>query len=157
VVTSTLQNGNIDSEGGRVVGPDFSDDPGSWKYPGTRQGPDDRRDPGPTHPPGDEVSGTWKCLGPEPVPCHRTPVEPAAVARTAFSVFSVVGFVCAGVTLVSCIWPLGLIGVVLGAVGHRRGERLGKWAALASVAAMAVGLVIVFWVAPSLHLHRHHR
>jgi len=140
------------------VGPEFSDDHGSWKYPGARQGPEDQRepDPHPAPPTEEETSGSWKRLGPDPVPCRRAPAGPAT-ARTPFAVFSVVGFVCAAVTLVSCIWPLGLIGVVLGVIGHRRGERLGKWAALASVAAAAVGLVIVFWVAPSLHLHRHHR
>lgn len=142
------------------MGPEFSDDPGSWKYPGARHGPDEQPTPGPhpPHPPEDETSGSWKRLGPDPVPCRRTPVEPEAPAtRKPFSVFSVVAFVCAAVTLVSCIWPLGLIGLVLGAIGHRRGERLGKWAALASVAATVVGLVVIFWIAPSLHLHRHHR
>lgn len=156
MITSTL-HGNIDSEGGCVVGPEFSDDPGSWKYPGAGQDPDDGTQ-APAHPSGDETSGTWKRLGPDQLPYDPAPAEPETAARKTFPVFSMVGFVCAGVTLVSCIWPLGVLGVVLGAIGHRRDERLGKWAALASVAATAVGLVVIFWIAPSLHLShfRHH-
>ncbi len=130
---------------GIVVGSEFGDDPdASWQYPGAQP---------PDHPGEhvDEVSGSWKRLGPDPVPCHRHPRRNPAeswLARVGHAVFSVVGFVCAILTVVSCVWLLGPIGVISGVIGHRRGEGLGKWAALASAAATAIALVVIFQFAP---------
>jgi hypothetical protein len=52
---------------------------------------------------------------------------------------SIIGFVCAAVALVLIPILFGLAGIVLGIVGHTRGEPLGKWAAFASLGGMVVG------------------
>ncbi|MBF6264218.1 hypothetical protein IU443_19160 [Nocardia farcinica] len=54
---------------------------------------------------------------------------------------SIVGFVCAAVALFFCPILFGPVGIVLGVIGHGKGERLGKWAAIASAVALVVGLV----------------
>lgn len=123
------------------MGPQFADDPdASWQYPGAQK----PERPGPRE---DDATGSWKRLGPDPVPCHRNAAG-SWPARAGNAVFSLVGFVCAAITLVSCIWMLGPIGIVLGVIGHIRGERLGKWAALASAVATGIALLIVFELAP---------
>lgn len=121
-----------------------SDNPdASWQYPGGHR---------PERPgsPDDDASGTWKRLGPDPVPphCVRSPSPMHPVA----GLFSAIAFVCAGLTLLSCLWPLGPIGAILGAVGHVRGERLGKWASLASILATVVSLAVYYFAPRDLTL-----
>ena len=125
------------------MGPESDNPDASWQYPGGHR---------PERPgsPDDDAAGTWKCLGPDPVPPHRDPA-PSAL-RPVAGLFSAIAFVCAGLTLLSCLWLLGPIGAILGAIGHVRGERLGKWAGLASVAATAVSLAVYHFAPRDLAL-----
>lgn len=57
-------------------------------------------------------------------------------------------FVCAALGVVVLPIVLGPLGVGLGVAGGRRGDRLGRWAAVASAAALCLGtLVGTFYVA----------
>ncbi|MBF8189854.1 hypothetical protein ITP53_29845 [Nonomuraea sp. K274] len=55
---------------------------------------------------------------------------------------SVIGFVCAVVAVLFIPILFGLAGIVLGIVGHTRGEPLGKWAAVAAGIGMIAGIVL---------------
>jgi hypothetical protein len=59
-------------------------------------------------------------------------------------VVSIVGFVCAAVAVLFTPVLFGLAGIVLGVVGHARGEPLGKWAAVAAGVGMVIGTVLSF-------------
>ncbi|MEO3870958.1 hypothetical protein ABGB18_19275 [Nonomuraea sp. B12E4] len=69
-----------------------------------------------------------------PPPPYRQP--PSA------QVLSIIGFVCAAVALLFVPILFGLAGIILGIVGHARGEPLGKWAAGVAGAFMVVGIVL---------------
>lgn len=62
--------------------------------------------------------------------------------RTGPQVLSIIGFACAAISLFFCPLLFGPAGIVLGIVGHVRGEPLGKWAAVASGVCLVVGLVV---------------
>lgn len=79
-----------------------------------------------------------------PHPDTTTPAERAA--GTGQPLFSIISFCCAAVCLVFCPIVFGVAGIILGLIGHQRGERLGKWAALTSVVALAIGLILAFVV-----------
>ncbi|TDC86391.1 hypothetical protein E1292_47990 [Nonomuraea deserti] len=55
---------------------------------------------------------------------------------------SIIGFVCAAVAVLFIPILFGLAGIVLGIVGHTRGEPLGKWAAVAAGVGMILGFVL---------------
>jgi hypothetical protein len=76
-------------------------------------------------------------------PLHPQPRTPST------SVLSIIGFVCAVVALLFVPVPFGIAGIVLGIVGHTRGETLGMWAAITSVIAMIVGIVLGILVVSS--------
>ncbi|MEU4516759.1 hypothetical protein AB0G05_45350 [Nonomuraea wenchangensis] len=74
---------------------------------------------------------------------HDPPPDDAARPRRGIDqVPSVLGCVCAAVAVLYAPVLFGLAGIVLGVVGHLRGERLGKWAALAAGAGMGAGTVL---------------
>ncbi|ONM48291.1 hypothetical protein [Nocardia donostiensis] len=60
--------------------------------------------------------------------------------------YSIVGFVCAAICLFFCPIVFGAAGIILGMIGHNKGEPLGKWAAAASIVALVIGLVLSFVV-----------
>ncbi|MEV0110768.1 hypothetical protein AB0H42_31165 [Nocardia sp. NPDC050799] len=62
--------------------------------------------------------------------------------RSGPQVLSIIGFVCAAVSLLFCPLVFGAAGIVLGVIGHIRGEPLGKWAAIAAAICLVVGVVI---------------
>ncbi|MEV3962705.1 hypothetical protein AB0M34_17680 [Nocardia sp. NPDC050193] len=62
--------------------------------------------------------------------------------RSGPQVLSIIGFVCAAVSLLFCPIVFGAAGIVLGIIGHIRGESLGKWAAIAAAICLVVGVVI---------------
>ncbi|WP_283206637.1 hypothetical protein [Nocardia cyriacigeorgica] len=64
--------------------------------------------------------------------------------RSGTQVFSIIGFVCAGICLLFCPILFGPAGIILGIIGHNKGEPLGKWAAVAAGVAMAIGLILTF-------------
>ncbi|TCJ99964.1 hypothetical protein [Nocardia alba] len=81
------------------------------------------------------------------------PPPPGYGYRDTTPVWSIVSFCCVAASVLGGAMLCGLpvlvtapTGVVLGLVGHAKGEPLGKWAAIANgaIAALAVVLVLVF-------------
>lgn len=62
--------------------------------------------------------------------------------RSGPQVLSIIGFVCAAVSLLFCPLVFGLAGIALGVIGHIRGESLGKWAAIAAGVCLIIGMVL---------------
>jgi hypothetical protein len=86
-------------------------------------------------PPGDDPRDEqWTPLPPHPRPPYRQQVSDQVV--------SIVGLVCAVVSVLFSPVLFGLAGIVLGIVGHTRGEPLGKWAAVAAGVGMIIGTVL---------------
>ncbi|SPL98273.1 Basic proline-rich protein [[Actinomadura] parvosata subsp. kistnae] len=63
-------------------------------------------------------------------------------------VASVIGCVCGAVAVLYLPVLFGLAGVVLGVVGHVRGEPLGRWAAIAAGAGMLLGTLLSILLTP---------
>ncbi|WP_207756585.1 hypothetical protein [Nonomuraea cypriaca] len=72
----------------------------------------------------------------------RWPYQEPVHAPPSHQVLSVIGFVCAVVAVLFIPILFGLAGIVLGIVGHTRGEPLGKWAAVAAGIGMIAGIVL---------------
>lgn len=64
--------------------------------------------------------------------------------RSGPQVLSIIGFVCAAVSLLFCPLVFGIAGIILGVVGHIRGESLGKWAAIAAAVCLAAGILLAW-------------
>ncbi|SEM25407.1 DUF308 domain-containing protein [Nonomuraea pusilla] len=75
-------------------------------------------------------------------PPSYPPPYPVQAGRSGAQVLSIIGFVCAAVSVLFIPILFGLAGIVLGIVGHTRGESLGKWAAIASGICMVLGMVL---------------
>jgi hypothetical protein len=65
-------------------------------------------------------------------------------------IFSIISFSCSAATALSVVMFCGLpivitgpAGIVLGIIGHNKGESLGKWAALANGAVLAIAIILV--------------
>jgi hypothetical protein len=56
--------------------------------------------------------------------------------------FTIASFVLAAISLILAPIILGPIGVVLGFVGHSKGDRLGKWAGITSIVCTVAGLAL---------------
>jgi hypothetical protein len=63
---------------------------------------------------------------------------------------SIAAFICAGLALLLVPFILGPLGITFGFVGQSRGDRLGKWAALMSVATMLLGIAFRMWMARNM-------
>lgn len=83
---------------------------------------------------------------PQPPPDLQPPLK----QQRGTQVLSIVGFACAAVAVVFLPPLFGLAGIVLGIVGHTRGEPLGKWAAIAGVVGMIIGMLLSFLVAGTM-------
>ncbi|MEO3885283.1 hypothetical protein [Nonomuraea sp. B5E05] len=94
-------------------------------------------------PHGDEPPPPWSQPPPYPQPPHQP--------RPAGQVLSIIGFVCAAVAVLFIPILFGLAGIVLGIVGHTRGEPLGKWAAVAAGVGMILGFVLGIVVMSSMY------
>lgn len=75
---------------------------------------------------------------PYPAPDAGDPDQPYARPT---QTFSIAAFISAFLALACCVYLFGPLGVILGILGHKNGERLGKWAAIASGIAMVVGVL----------------
>ncbi|MGI5223146.1 hypothetical protein [Nocardia sp. CA-290969] len=64
--------------------------------------------------------------------------------RSGPQVLSIIGFVCAAVSLLFCPLVFGIAGIILGVVGHIRGESLGKWAAIAAGVCLVAGILLAW-------------
>ncbi|MEV4126049.1 hypothetical protein [Nocardia sp. NPDC049707] len=65
-------------------------------------------------------------------------------------IFSIISFSCLAATVLSVVIFCGLpivitgpAGIVLGIIGHNKGESLGKWAAIANGAVLAIAVILV--------------
>jgi hypothetical protein len=77
----------------------------------------------------------------QPYQPYTTPAAPSG-SQT----LSIIGFVCAGISLLFCPYLFGPAGIVLGIIGHKKGESLGKWAAIASAISLIIGLILIYAV-----------
>ncbi|WP_406674700.1 hypothetical protein WBK31_10230 [Nonomuraea sp. N2-4H] len=75
-------------------------------------------------------------------PYDATPHTPRDEPRMSDQMLSIMGFACAAMALLFIPILFGLGGVVLGIIGHTRGEPLGRWAAIAAGAAMLIGTML---------------
>ena len=62
---------------------------------------------------------------------------------------TIVGFVMAAAAVVFVPVILGPIGSVLGAIGHRKGDPLGRWAMIAGVVGTVLGTLLLILFADS--------
>jgi len=78
----------------------------------------------------------------------QQPYQPysTAGARSNGQTLSIIGFVCAGISLLFCPYLFGPAGIILGIIGHNKGESLGKWAAIASAISLVVGFILIYAV-----------
>ncbi|WP_433758938.1 hypothetical protein [Nocardia sp. CA-135398] len=65
-------------------------------------------------------------------------------------IFSIISFSCLAATVLSVVMFCGLpivitgpAGIVLGIIGHNKGESLGKWAAITNGAVLAIAVILV--------------
>ncbi|MEV4234772.1 MULTISPECIES: hypothetical protein [unclassified Nocardia] len=101
----------------------------------------DRDQPGTVYPPitdSTPETGGYPAYTPQP---YITP-EP----RSGSQPLSIIGFVCAGISLLFCPYLFGPVGIILGIIGHKKGESLGKWAAIASAISLVIGIILVYAV-----------
>ncbi|WP_433429190.1 hypothetical protein [Nonomuraea sp. CA-141351] len=77
-----------------------------------------------------------------PQPPPYPPPPPPQKPQPSNQILSIIGFVCAAVAVLFIPILFGLAGIVLGIVGHTRGEPLGKWAAVAGGVGMVLGIVL---------------
>ncbi len=68
--------------------------------------------------------------------------EPAPAATNNGRVFSIISIVLGVVAILILPIILGPVGVVLGFVGHRKGDRLGLFAAIWCIVATIIGIAI---------------
>ncbi|WP_327092041.1 hypothetical protein OIE66_15830 [Nonomuraea sp. NBC_01738] len=108
----------------------------------------------PNNPPPGEEPPQWSAPppppGPGPAPAYQQPYGEPPKARSGAQVLSIIGFVCAAIALVFIPILFGIAGIVLGVVGHTRGEPLGKWTAVTSGVTMILGMVIGYLLAASM-------
>ncbi|MEV0597311.1 hypothetical protein [Nonomuraea cavernae] len=90
----------------------------------------------------------WSQAPPPPPPAYSSPY-PQPQARST-PILSIIAFVCAAVALLFIPILFGLAGIVLGIVGHTRGESLGKWAAITSGVTMIIGFILGWLVVSNM-------
>ncbi|WP_433199209.1 hypothetical protein ACQP1G_06165 [Nocardia sp. CA-107356] len=78
----------------------------------------------------------------------QQPYQPysTAGARSDSQTLSIIAFVCAGISLLFCPYLFGPAGIILGIIGHKKGESLGKWAAITSAISLIVGFILIYAV-----------
>ena len=97
---------------------------------------------------------------------HAAPEAPEAVAADDPSLplyrggrgFSIAAFVCGGAApfffpLILGPFILGPLGVIFGFVAKAKGDRIGRWAGLMSIATTVLGIALSIWVAGNPGLH----
>jgi len=95
--------------------------------------------------------------GPDAVPHPPDAGHPAPVAQQGGRGFSIAAFVCGGVAplcfpLILGPFILGPLGVIFGFVAKAKGDRIGRWAGLMSIATTVLGIALSLWVAGNLGL-----
>jgi len=95
--------------------------------------------------------------GPDGAPYPEDASYPPPVAQQGGRGFSIAAFVCGGAApffFPSILGPfiLGPLGVIFGFVANARGDRIGRWAGLMSIATTVLGIALSLWVAGNLGL-----
>ncbi|MET8653880.1 MULTISPECIES: hypothetical protein [Nocardia] len=72
------------------------------------------------------------------------PYEPLAPAprEQGPPTLTIIGAVCAVLALLLCPILFGPAGIVFGYLAHKKGEKFGKWVAVASAVALVLGLIV---------------
>lgn len=68
------------------------------------------------------------------------------VATQAGRGFSIAAFICGGLALLFLPILLGPLGIIFGFVAHSKGDKIGRVAAVMSIATTALGMAISAWV-----------
>jgi hypothetical protein len=94
---------------------------------------------------------------PDAVPSPQQAGSPPPVAQQGGRGFSIAAFVCGGVApfffpLILGPFILGPLGVIFGFVANAKGDRIGRWAGLMSIATTALGISLSLWLAGNLGL-----
>jgi hypothetical protein len=95
---------------------------------------------------------------PDADPSPQSAGPPPPVALRGGRRFSIAAFVC-GVVAPLCFplilgpFILGPLGVIFGFVASAKGDRIGRWAGLMSLATTVLGIALSLWVAGNLGLH----
>jgi hypothetical protein len=84
--------------------------------------------------------------GPE-VPAPDQRIYPPRVASQGGRGLSVAAFISGGLALLLLPFILGPLGMIFGFVADSKGDRIGKWAGLMSIATTVVGIAFSIWVA----------
>ncbi|WP_067710579.1 hypothetical protein [Nocardia yamanashiensis] len=138
--------------GGQYGYPPMGSQPGGYPQPGYGQqgyGQDYGQQPGAAGQPGGFPAYPQQPYGQQPYGQGYQPYGQPPQQHTGPQVFSIIGFICAAIALIFCPPGFGIAGIVLGIVGHNKGEALGKWAAIAAGVCMVLGLVIGFLIIDS--------
>ena len=95
--------------------------------------------------------------GPDAVPSPPYAGHPPPVALLGGRGFSIAAFVCGGAApfffpLILGPFILGPLGVIFGFVANAKGDRIGRWAGLMSIATTVLGIALSLWVAGNLGL-----
>jgi hypothetical protein len=95
-----------------------------------------------------EYSDTREDQGlPHPVPQSPGVPATAPVASQGGRGLSVAAFMSGGLALLLLPFILGPLGMIFGFVAKSKGDRIGKWAGLMSIATTVLGLAFSIWVA----------
>jgi hypothetical protein len=90
--------------------------------------------------------GSVPYAGPYPEYAAYAPPVASQGARA----FSIAAFICGGLALLLLPFILGPLGITFGFVGQSRGDRLGKWAGLMSIATTLLGIAFHIWMASNV-------
>lgn len=95
--------------------------------------------------------------GPDAVPSPQDAGHPPPVAQRGGRGFRIAAFICGGVAplcfpLILGPFILGPLGVIFGFVAKTKGDRIGRWAGLMSIATTVLGIGLSLWVAGNLGL-----
>jgi hypothetical protein len=74
------------------------------------------------------------------------------VAAQGARAFSIAAFICGGLALLFLPFLLGPLGITFGFVAHSKGDRIGRWAGLMSIATTVLGIALSFWVSSNVGL-----
>jgi hypothetical protein len=103
-------------------------------------------------------SGWRPGLDPDAGPSPQSDGHPPPLALRGGRGFSIAAFLCGGVAplcfpLILGPFILGPLGVIFGFVANAKGDRIGRWAGLMSIATTVLGIALSLWVAGNLGLH----
>jgi hypothetical protein len=85
--------------------------------------------------------------GPHAGPYPQYAAYSPPVASQGARAFTIAAFICGGLALLLLPFILGPLGITFGFVGQSKGDRIGKWAGLMSIATTLLGIAFRIWMA----------